>query len=220
MKGRWISLIAAASDLFLGTSCYGCGRPGYLLCPPCRHDLSVEPICGRIAGIPTCAALSYEPPWSQLIIAHKERGAWNLATLLGMGLATAVEYVENEKPPLLIPVPSSRTSIRQRGYDHAWALAKVAASHLGYRAEHLLERIGDVEDQCGLSREERYSRQIATMRIATQGSDEYSPLTGTEVIVVDDIITTGASVTEAVRALSQQGCHVVGIAAICQVIRR
>jgi predicted amidophosphoribosyltransferase len=119
------SVIDEALDLFLGSSCLGCDRPGRMLCVSCRRDL---PTGAHVAWpsptppglVPPWATASYDGAVRQLVVGHKDRGQWSHRRVLGALLAGAVRAatadLDPEVPVLLVPVPSRRGSGRQRGF--------------------------------------------------------------------------------------------------------
>ncbi|MEU3610507.1 ComF family protein, partial [Streptomyces sp. NPDC035033] len=136
MRGWWREI----SGLVLPVDCEGCGAPRTGLCARCAGALAgtgarrVRPV-PEPPGLPVVrAAVPYDGPVRELLIAHKERGALGLARVLGGALAGVVEAVgEGEGaggPLLLVPVPSSRRAVRARGHDPMRRIALAAAARL------------------------------------------------------------------------------------------
>jgi len=147
------------------------------------------------------------------VIAFKDREAWQLTAVLGATMAGAVEAllddVDVEKDRrvrvVLVPVPSTPEAVRRRGFDHTATLASWVARRLGLAWSPLLKRVAAVGDQVGMGVDQRAANQVGSMRARTGHRN---------VIVVDDVITTGATAAEAVRALDKAGHHVIGVAGI------
>jgi len=229
---------AAAGDLLLGSSCQGCGAPAWTLCDACRDDLAASPV--RPArpepcppGFPrTWTAGSYDVLARGLVSAHKERSALGLTRVLGERLALAVLALLDEAGGsgevvpgvLLVPVPSARRAVRARGFDAGLALARAAAARLpGARAGPLLTSTRRVADQSGLGAVERQANLAGAFRLRSPrlpGAAPGASRTGTGVVVVDDVVTSGASLTEAVRALRAGGAPVLGAATVAATVRR
>jgi predicted amidophosphoribosyltransferase len=109
-------------------------------------------------------------------------------------------------------VPSARSAVRRRGYDHALRLARAAARQLSLDARPLLVQARRVDDQSGLSTAQR-ARNLA-------GALRASGVPDLPVVVVDDVMTTGATLVEAARALAAQGHRVAGAAVLAATRRR
>lgn len=211
-------LLTDLVDLVLPRECAGCGAPGELLCPACRSRLrDVAPT--RTSPVPcppglprTCTAGAYEGALRAVLLAHKERGRLALAAPLGGLLAGAVDELRTG-PAVLVPVPSARSAVRARGHDHALRLARAAASAAGLDAAPLLVQARRVADQSGLDAAAR----AANLRGALTAR---RPLDGLPVVVVDDVVTTGATLVEAARALRAAGGRVRGCAVVAATRRR
>lgn len=131
-----MSLLATALDLILPQPCAGCGAAGELLCRSCSAELTAPARSCLPSPVPhglppSWAVVPYSGVARELIVTHKERGVSGLAPPLGAALAraalTAVRATGGGGRPLvLVPVPSSRGSIRRRGRDPTLAIAREA----------------------------------------------------------------------------------------------
>jgi len=207
-------LLSALADLVLPRTCAGCGVPGRVLCARCAALLSApRPASPRRVpwGFPpTAAAGAYSGPVRPAVNAFKEQGRTELARPLGAALALAVAAVVTAVGPvpgpvLLVPVPSSAAALRSRGRDHVGELTRCAvdelrAAGLDAAAARLLHRSGRVRDSAGLS--------AAARRANLAGTFRRSPLPAGPglLVVVDDVVTSGATLTEAATELSA-GCR-------------
>ncbi|MFG3054937.1 ComF family protein [Kitasatospora sp. NPDC048239] len=197
-------------DLLLPARCAGCGTGRSQLCPACRHALTAARP-GPTALPWVHAAARYADPVRQLLIAHKERGALRLADPLGEALAQAVRSAlgprAGQAPLLLVPMPSTRAAVRARGHDPTLRLAGAAAralrrAGLDARAAPLLRHVRPVADQSGLSAPERRRNLHGALTVLPRA---HRRLTGRQPVLVDDLVTTGASLAEAARALAAAG---------------
>jgi predicted amidophosphoribosyltransferase len=207
-------LLSALADLVLPRVCAGCGVPGRVLCPRCAALLAVP----RLAtprrfpwGFPpTAAAGSYRGPVRPAVNAFKEQGRAELARPLGTALALAVAAVvsavpSSRGPVLLVPVPSSPTALRTRGRDHVGeltgrAVAELRTAGLAAGEARLLRRRGRVRDSAGLSAAARRANLAGTFEAVAEGL--LRPMPGALLVLVDDVVTSGATLTEAAAALS------------------
>jgi predicted amidophosphoribosyltransferase len=225
-----------AIDLFLGSRCVGCDRPGRMLCPGCRGGLSASagpawPTPVPPGLVPPWATESYDGAVRALVVGHKDRGQWGhrrvLADLLAVAVRGAVSGLDPAVPLLLVPVPSRPGAGRQRGYEATGALVRTAASRLRggqeprrtVAAAPLLVSRG-AADQAGLDAASRASNVAGSMRCPS------SALAGVArrwprayVVVCDDVVTTGATAREAQRALEAVGLAPVAIAAVAATRR-
>ncbi|MGW6536346.1 ComF family protein [Streptomyces sp. NPDC055011] len=218
MRGWWREI----SGLVLPVACEGCGTPRAGLCTRCAGVLAGDGGSGggggvgappRVrpapepVGLPVVhAALPYEGVVRNLLIAHKERGALGLARGLGEALARAVEAAVGDSgsgPLLLVPVPSSRRSVRARGHDPTRRVALAAAARLrrsgrSARVVPVLRQRRAVADQAGLGARGRWVNLAGALEVVPGGG---RPLANGRVVLVDDLMTTGATLAEAARAL-------------------
>jgi predicted amidophosphoribosyltransferase len=172
----------------------------------------------------------YEGPLARLVAAYKDDGRRDLAGLLGGLLATAVAgavagspvavqaLAAGDGPLLLVPVPSSRRARRERGDAPLRALAARATTGFA-RGEvalaALLRPRRRVLDQAGLGADARRRNLDHALEVRSRGAPWGGPA-----LVVDDVMTTGATLAEAARALRMAGLTVVGAATICATQRR
>jgi predicted amidophosphoribosyltransferase len=159
------------------------------------------------------AAAPYADEVRAVLLAHKERGALALSAPLGAALAGAVRaglHAEGlleagalARDVLLVPVPSARAAVRARGHDPARRIALAAAGELrrtGTQARVLsvLRQSRSVADQSGLGSRQRLENLAGALQVAGAAG---RLLAGGRVVLVDDLMTTGASLAEAARAV-------------------
>ncbi|WKD34408.1 ComF family protein [Streptomyces xanthophaeus] len=221
MRGWWQEL----AGLVLPVDCAGCGAVRVLVCAGCRDALSgagegpVRP-SPRPAGLPVVrAAAVYEGAVRSLLLAHKERGALPLAGVLGAALAAAVLAggsggsggaggFGGAGDVVLVPVPSARRQVRARGHDPARRIALAAAGRLRRagvpaRVAPVLGLRRAVADQAGLGARQRRENLTGALAVRRGGRRLTAGAAG--IVLVDDVITTGATLAEAARAVRAAG---------------
>lgn len=222
-----VAFSRAALDLVAPGACAGCGRgvPA-ALCGLCAAQLrDAEPLARWIAtpagAVPVFAAASYSGFVRAALIAYKERGRRDagaeLASALARAAVTAAASGLLPSSALLAPVPSSAAAVRERGFDAVAALAHRAARQLrgrglDTRVAQVLRHARTVADQAGLSVAGRASNMVGAFTLASEL--DRRRVTGRAVLVVDDIVTSGATAAEACRALTESGALVVAVAAV------
>ena len=198
-------------DLVLPSSCVCCGRGGALWCVGCRPASEPEPV--TLPSLPPVfAAGEYGGGLRSALLAFKERGQRALAGPLAAYLSDAVDVGHRQLagpagPPILVPIPSSRSAARQRGGDHLLRLVAEVATQNGLEVLPALRLAGRGRDSAGLSAAQRVANLAHRMRAMPVAADR-------PVLIVDDIVTTGATVAEATRALQAAGWQVCGAAVI------
>ena len=211
-------------DLLVPVRCSGCGESGPSPCPRCCALLvrAVPQVLPWIQlGVPVVTTTAYAGAARGLLLAHKERGRIGLTSPLGAALSVAVARALHEAGEpmghvVLVPVPSSAAAVRGRGRSTVGELAKAAAGRLDapgarYVVARWLQPARAVRDQAGLTARERRRNLSHAFEAHPHRDDPRA------VVVVDDIVTTGATVTEAVRALRAAGHRVVGVAGVASV---
>jgi predicted amidophosphoribosyltransferase len=198
----------ALADLVLPRTCAVCGRSGQTLCAACLPR--GQPLDVTAGGLPVRAAGGYDGTLRSALLAYKERGRPDLAAPLGALLGWAVRGVGAGQ--VFVPVPSSAASAGARGGDHVLRLARAAARTTRVPVVRALALTRDVADSAGLGRAERAANLAGAMR-------SRPPPAGVSAVIIDDIVTTGATLVEARRALVAAGWPVCGAAVVAATPR-
>ncbi len=202
-------------DVVLSRACVHCDRPGSLVCESCA--LMIPSIAKqREFHHELWFGASYETTVREMINAHKDHGARALTSDLGLLLARAVWSASVSssyaRPVVIVPIPAHRSSLRKRGRDTVMEIAESAASQVASRGIPCVVRsllIREIETKRNAGRSLRQRRDVhGTFGVRSRG------VIPARVIVVDDIVTTGATVNEGVRALLKSGIGVDAISCV------
>ncbi|HYC36826.1 MAG TPA: ComF family protein [Usitatibacter sp.] len=210
------------SDL-VGNDCAFCGAPAVdvlcqrcdnavprleIACARCAAVLPAPGVCGRCLGSPpafdrAAAALQYCFPVDRLVHRFKFQGDFAMGTWLGTQLARRVEGMP--RPKLLVAPPLGARRLRERGFNQSVELARTVGSALGIAVDPFIVcRVRDTVAQRGLDAEER--RRNLAGAFECRGT-----VRGLHVGVIDDVITTGATVDAVAAALKGAGAQAVSI---------
>lgn len=237
-------LWAAAADLVWGSRCVGCGQGGPGLCAGCSSPLFGPAVGRVVmtsdgVGLTVFSATPYEDAVAAAIPAFKDHGRRDLVQPLALGLATAIgeavaaaaatpidrRCADAEVSVLwLVPVVSSRASRRARGMSPVLVLARRAARILrrdaGFDvrlATGVLGYVRTVADQAGLGHSDRRSNlrgALAARPGPMLDAVRVASSRGATVLLVDDVVTTGATLAECRRALGVAGVEVAVAVAV------
>ncbi len=222
--------LAASADLFLGGACVGCTRPGPPLCSRCGACLEGLPYRTRPSpcppGLPPTYCVSgYQGAARAALVAHKEEARLTLTRPLGRALALSVLGVLTAtaaRPVVitLVPTPSSRARARERGHDPLLRMTRecgnaLRAAGVATTVAPVLAVVGTVADQAGLGADARAANLTGAFTVKRRRR-----LDGHFVVLIDDIVTTGATALEASRAVGQAGADVLGVAVVAATARR
>jgi ComF family protein len=184
-------------DLLFPPRCGGCGRYGAPWCPACAGTLR-PPSANTLAGIPLVAAGRFDGPLQQAIHTYKYRPRPQLATVLAPPLQRAI-LAAGVALSALTFVPLHPRRQRERGFNQAERLATQLASALGIPVLNGLTRVRATPAQVGLSQAERQANLAGAFHwTATQPPADRLGL-------VDDVCTTGATLTAAAEAVAEAG---------------
>lgn len=230
----WWRLADPTLDLLLGGRCVACGVPGRMLCRGCRvlltaADLQWHEPSPAPPGFPaTLVTGGYLAPWPALLAAYKERGHWGLAPVLARRLWPAVVGLVlascTDGPVTLVPMPSRRAAVRERGLDTTARLARevgrLARRHGWHLPVRPVLRFGRrVADSAGLDSAQRFANLTGALRLPPYVASRWRR-EGRQVVLCDDLVTTGASLSEAARAVEDGGVPVVGAVTLVATARR
>ena len=207
-------------DLVLPLECGGCAAPSTRWCEACARELAMGPDAPRVVspriapGVPVFALGRYAGARRQVIVAMKDRGRSDLVTPLSQALALGVHRLLGwgllDVPLTIVPAPTRNWAARRRGGDPVSRVATLAtADHPHITVVRALRMKALARDSAGLGSDAR-ERNIAGRVLLTR---RRLPADG-EVLLVDDIVTTGATARESVRVLQTAGARVSAVLAL------
>ena len=210
MVFRLDALRDAALDalaLLLPVECAGCGSPDRAVCADCRAALRPEPSSRRLPdGTPVFSGLAYEGVARSVILAFKEQGRAELARVLAPALAAAVVEagaVAELEGAGVVAVPGSRRARRRRGFDPVAALLARA----GLDRVRVFAPARPHAAQKTLSIDERARNLEGAFEVVV-------PVAGRRFLLLDDVVTTGATLSAAAAALRSAGADVPAAAVV------
>lgn len=200
-----MKLVEEVAQLIFPTRCYGCSRLGISICTECRREWIPHYYKTHVDKLNVHSALLYTPTASKIILAAKENSIKGADQLL-ISAITHVLLKANLNSGFfqLVPVPSSKKSQRRRGRSFIVDLTAQISATTGIPMNDCLQLSRRVSDQSGLTRSERVSNMSEAFTLKSDA------IVRGELIVIDDVVTTGATLREAARALNSQGFHAIG----------
>lgn len=233
-------LADGAQELAWPTRCLGCELPGELLCEECRAELPwiaqrwACPVCGAPFGWITCTecdeqwetrscicALTFKGTPARVATALKDAHEKRLAPVIASAIEVALEEASAWDAPDGDPrfmadaldavafVPATPDAYQRRGFDHMELVSRELARLTGIPLADVLVRSGGL-DQRILGREERAENLAGAIRAIDD-------LSGMRILLADDVVTTGATMREAARALLARGAESVTACAFARV---
>ena len=200
-------------DLFYPPRCAFCrrllGEKEKGVCRFCRRKYENRCIRRELAHCSCCVApLSYEGAVRDSLLRYKFRGVAAYGAVYADFLAKCIDESQFSCD-IITWVPLSRRRLRKRGYDQARILAEETAKLLNLPCEKLLEKRVDTKPQSGMRDAESRRKNAKGIYVCCAPSKT----SGRRVLLIDDIVTTGATLSECAAALKQAGCGAVVAAA-------
>jgi predicted amidophosphoribosyltransferase len=207
-------------DLVLPLECGGCAAPSTRWCEACAKELSMSPDAPRVVtpridpGVPVFALGRYAGARRRAIVAMKDRGRIDLsaplARVLALGVHRLLLWGLLDVPLTIVPAPTRGWAARRRGGDPVTRIATLAtAGHPHITVVRALRMKALARDSAGLGSAAR-ERNIAGRVVLTSRRVQADH----EVLLVDDIVTTGATARESVRVLQTAGARVSAVLAL------
>jgi predicted amidophosphoribosyltransferase len=215
--------LTALTDLVLPAPCAGCGSPDQALCVRCAGAFDGPFDVHRLltaTGPPIHALAAYRDTARTILLSFKERGRRDLAVPLGRMVAAVLPTLPTAQPAAdgtwwLVPAPSRRSVARRRGGPHIHRLARATAVALAARGQPAavapaLTLAPDTRDSADLDAAARIANLTGRVRCHPPGA----PPPGTPVVLLDDVVTTGATAAACVRELTAAGLVPTAVVAL------
>jgi len=223
-QGVFGGLLSSVADVVLGRACCGCDAPGISLCADCRHALRAQPRLRRsidltdIASglqLPMACSLDYRGPVRQVLYRFKDHRIPHLARVLAPALTASIAHVAQHAgvrcaDTTVVAMPTRRSTAKRRGFDPLGSVVDFAARE---------QRFAAVASVLIDTRRAGKAKTLGVWERQVEAAGAFSvrgrtTLPAGPVILVDDIVTTGATAKEATATLILAGVHVVGVATI------
>ena len=200
-------------DFFMPAKCAGCGETGAEICNACAASIATAGalVIGTRGDVPPVVALGpYEGRLRSAILSLKFRGARGVGAVLGRWIGDRIIWPFDT----VVPVPLHVQRLRERGYNQAALIARGIASVSRRRfVPEALMRQRATAPQSGLGLSERRTNVSDAFGV----SEKFRCDVGSAILVVDDVVTTGATVSECASVLRAAGARAVYVA--CAAIR-
>lgn len=203
-----------AAAVLLPVRCAGCSAPDRALCPDCTRALTPEARRHTVAGVPVWSSLDYDDIPRTVLLAFKDGGRVDAARALAGALRPALAAAAGERRSAAIPVliPSTRAAWRRRGY-HPTGMVLARSRALAPPLWRALRLTRQTADQAALGTVERAGNRAGSLVASPR-------VRGRRCVIVDDIVTSGATIAEAARAIRAAGGSIAGAAAVARTPRR
>jgi predicted amidophosphoribosyltransferase len=206
-----VKSLRSLQELIFPSRCIGCSALGLEICSICRrywHPHIYRRWSHTSPHFPIYSAIPYSPIAGKVILAAKERGLSSADNLIVNALTHALRYcIKEQGQGLLVPIPSRKSIARIRGRQFITDLSHQLSEKSGLPTYENLSHIRVVRDQSSLAAHDRFvniSGALTSLRY----------LSG-KAILIDDLVTTGATINEAARALREKGIEVAAAVTAC-----
>ena len=203
-------MFSPLKELLFPVHCYGCKAIGLEICSKCRRFWNPHFYIQKIDGLTVYSSIKYSPIARSILLSAKESSVKRADEMIIEALLNTLRRLPPHllRDAVLMPIPGSKRAIRKRGRDFIFELTKELSDRTGIPRISGMEISRGLLDQSGLSATDR-SRNIS-------GAFKFEgPKILKEVFLIDDLVTTGATLLEAKRALNEGGISVTRAITAC-----
>lgn len=209
-------------ELVFPKICFLCSKSGFELCPDCELPWVGVPNKINFKNLRLFYMRNYDKESSKVILFAKEASNKKAIQLISLSLFTLIKSLIYEltlaNPINIVTIPSSRRSIMMRGRNHidevcTEVVKLLRSSSIQAFNTPVLKHAREVKDQSNLNKIQRFNNLENAYSLIDQS------LVGSTCILMDDLITTGSSISEAIRALSEAKITILGVVTACAVER-
>ena len=207
-------MFTSLTSLLFPPQCLHCREPIPLptaLCERCSLAISRRALSARINGVPHTFSATYNEVSSTIILQAKEENNSLARTLLAELIALGI----SDSTSILIPIPSRRAANRSRGFRHATLLAERAITLAGGNKRQVIDCLqinARIRDQSGLSLQQRMENLDGRVSVKLPRGYQFD---SQQIFIIDDLVTSGASAREAIRALRAENIALTGVISAC-----
>lgn len=194
------------SQLIFPQRCIGCLNLGPSICSQCRIAWHPHIYTTHVERLVVTSAVLYSPIAARILVAAKERNQRSADILMIDALRHVIEnYRGNLRNLTLVPMPSSKNSLRKRGRNFMESICE----ELDVPFSNILFHERRVQDQSGLNAQQRILNLVGAFGVKNRAR-----IYG-DIVLIDDVVTTGSTLREARRALSAGGLEVSAAITAC-----
>jgi predicted amidophosphoribosyltransferase len=205
-----MKILSALNELIFPQRCISCGALGLSLCSQCRRGWNLHRYLTTIerwneGSLKVTSSVPYSAIAQKVLLAAKESHITQADVLISEAIRHSIlSVIENNWIDMLIPIPSRAKAVRKRGRQFIYDVTAPISEEFGLPMAPILLHSRRVRDQSGLKSEARWNNLTGAFVV------DAKQMRGRKALLIDDLVTTGATLFEAARALRYAGIEVIG----------
>jgi predicted amidophosphoribosyltransferase len=213
------------NEILFPKRCISCSDLGSTLCPGCSsiwvHRKYFQKLSRNSkSSLLVSSSVLYSPIASHILLAAKESSVRKSTELVILALEHSLKSLLLQHPDIrisaLVPIPSRPKAVRARGRDFLYVITQALSAKYQIPVMPILGYSKKVRDQSGLNSEERWNNLNDSLVVRGKAlRDEFPASQAQAVLLVDDLVTTGATLLAASKALNQAGIMAIGAVTAC-----